>query len=459
MKKIQQALRRISSFFDIIPITFSALLLVVLFVFAYSYLTDNYNLDEISAQAVFFAIGKYLLLFLAAVVSVSFLSSIVAYIVFYVRAKNNKKYLNVSFNFDDSNVNKVVSKAKIKIQKLLLPLFGTVKIRFTFENNFITKKYVLSSKRFKLFSTKQFESECTLDFADVQNYVLKSVKFYFEDYFSLFSFSQTNAANTQFYILPSPKKSVDIVPNPITQRETRVRTNIMRYLPGEYFRFKDFENSDDVRRIVWKIYAKNKELVVRTQELRTNYASKLMFYASFFNNKDVLLQSGNFSRAFLTYYKNAIWGIYSQLKKDKKMDLAMKFDQQINVAAEDDSLPAEMFEISAADWQNSLSPDDFYKIGDVSILCISSFVSADDVAKLLNKTNNSTIVVFVKLSDALKSNVFKLLLNNIFVKPKRGSLDELHLKFLLSPLRKRLLANEKKIIELLNKEDDIFHIV
>jgi hypothetical protein len=432
---------------------------VIIFIFAYSYLIDNYNVGELSSQAVFAAVAKYLLLFVFAIVISGFLSALIAYIIFVVRTKQNKKYLQILFDIISDKKDSSTSLAKLKINKLLFPLFGSVKIRFLFENKFITKKYVLSSKKFKLFSTKNFESEIIFDFPDVRNYVLKTVKFYFEDYFSLFSFSLNCVASAQFYILPSNKGKLDIVPNPVSQQNTQTRTNIIKHLPGEYLHFKDFENSDDVRRIVWKIFAKNKELVVRIQELKNNYASKYVLYASFFNNKDLLLQTDKFSRAFLTYYKNAIFSIYSEMKKNKNLDVNIKFDQTINVVSENASLPKEMFEISAAEWQNNLTPADFYKVGDVSLLCISSFVSDADVAKLLNVTGKLTVIVFVKISDALKSNRLKMFAENIFIKPKNGSMEELRFNFLFSPLRKRLLTNEKKIIELLNKENNTFFAV
>ncbi|MDR1551844.1 MAG: DUF58 domain-containing protein [Prevotellaceae bacterium] len=458
MKRTQLS-RRIFTFFDVIPFTFTALVFVAASAFAYSYLTNNYNVGELSSQAVFAAVARYLLLFVFAIVISGFFSAMIAYIIFAVRTKKDKKYLQILFDIINDKKNNITSSAKLKINKLLFPLFGSVKVRFVFENKFTTKKYALSSKKFKLFSTKNFETKCVFDFPNVQNYALKSVKFYFEDYFSLFSFLINCNANAQFYILPSSKNKIDIVPNPVSQQNTQTRTNIIKHLPGEYLHFKDFEDSDDVRRIVWKIFAKNKELVVRIQELRNNYASRYVLYASFFNNKDLFLQTDNFSRAFLTCYKNSIFGIYSELKQNKAFEVNIKFDQTIKVASESELLIKEMFEISAAEWQNELSPDDFYKVGDVSLLCLSSFVTADDVEKLLNITSKLSVIVFVRLSDALKSNKLKLFAENIFMKPKRGSIDELRLKFLFSPLRKRLLANEKKIIELLNKSDNTFYVI
>ncbi|MDR0421335.1 MAG: DUF58 domain-containing protein [Prevotellaceae bacterium] len=457
--KRTQILRRFFTFFDVIPFTFTAVVFTVVSVFAYLYLVNNYNVGELSAQTVFAAIAEYLLLFVFAIIGLGFLSVLTAFIIFVASTKRNKEGFKISFDVTTDNENGITSSAKLKIDKLFFPLFGSVKVRFVFENKFITKKYALSSKKFRLFSARNFETECIFDFPDVRNYVLKSVKFYFEDYFSLFSFLLNRSGNAQFYILPSEKHKINIVPNPISQQNTQVRTNIIKYLPGEYLHFKDFETSDDVRRIVWKIFAKNKELIVRTQELRNNYASKYVLYASFFNNKDLFLQADNFSRAFLTYYKNSIFGIYSEMKKNKKLDTDIKFDQTINVTSESELLPKEMFEISAAEWQNSMSLDDFYKIGDTSVLCISSLVTANDIAKLINIVNESTVIVFVKVSNALKSNTLKLFIENIFIKPKHGSADELRFKFLFSPLRKRLITNEKKIIELLNREDNTFYVI
>ncbi|MDR2126229.1 MAG: DUF58 domain-containing protein [Prevotellaceae bacterium] len=458
MKRTQLS-HRLFTYFDVIPITFTAVVFIAAYVFAYLYLTGNYNVGEPASQAVFAAVAEYLLLLICAIMIFGFLSALIAYVIFVARIKQNNKYFQILFDIVNDKENNAVSAAKLKINKLIFPLFGTVKIRFLFENKFVTKKYVLASKQIKLFTAKNFEAECIFDFPDVKNYVLKSVKFYFEDYFSLFSFSLRCNANAQFYILPFDKNTVSIDSNPVSQHDSQTRTNIIKHLPGEYLHFKNFEDSDDVRRIVWKIFAKNKELVVRIQELRNNYASKYVLYASFFNNKDLFLQADNFSRAFLTYYKNSVFAIYSELKKNRKLDVNIKFDQSVNVAAENELLPKEMFEISASEWQNHLPPYDFYKAGDVSVLCISSFVSAEDVAKALNITNKLSVIVFVKLSDALRTNRMKLFLQPIFIKPKSGSTDELRLKYLFSPLRKRLSANENKIIELLNKCDNTFYVV
>ena len=85
-------------------------------------------------------------------------------------------------------------------------------------------------------------------------------------------------------------------------------------MEGEYLNYKNFENNDDVSRIVWKIYAKNKELVVRIPEIMDPYASHVYLYASFFTSFNVA-GSTPVEVPFLNYYKAMIWTLYQNLVK------------------------------------------------------------------------------------------------------------------------------------------------
>src|SRR6185312_7478147 len=105
---------------------------------------------------------------------------------------------------------------------------------------------------------------------------------------------------------------------PKKTEETNMRIEEMRKVEGELLNYKNFENNDDIRRIVWKIYAKNKELVVRIPETNDPYASHIYFYASFYNaiSNDVYEE---FNEVFLDNFKTAIWNIYDQLHRQKAL--------------------------------------------------------------------------------------------------------------------------------------------
>ena len=53
---------------------------------------------------------------------------------------------------------------------------------------------------------------------------------------------------------------------PKSTKNDDVRTNQLRKISGEWLEYKKYEATDDIRRIVWKVFAKNKELIVRKQE-------------------------------------------------------------------------------------------------------------------------------------------------------------------------------------------------
>lgn len=119
------------------------------------------------------------------------------------------------------------------------------------------------------------------DLHDRGIYDVEEVQLQFCDMFRLFGIPYTLLARQQFYTLPQIQKEKAVVAQPNTTEEQTERIEIPKPSEGEYINYKDFETGDDVRRIVWKIYARNGQLVVRIPETKDPYASHLYFYASF----------------------------------------------------------------------------------------------------------------------------------------------------------------------------------
>ncbi len=87
----------------------------------------------------------------------------------------------------------------------------------------------------------------------------------------------------QLYTLPLSHTAQTIKSEPHSTEDQKIRITIPRRVEGEYVNYKEFETGDNIQRIVWKIYAKSGELVVRIPEIKDPYASHLYFYASFFH--------------------------------------------------------------------------------------------------------------------------------------------------------------------------------
>ena len=69
-----------------------------------------------------------------------------------------------------------------------------------------------------------------------------------------------------FYQAPDtlPQASSEISPKQTNTMDVHIEQ--LRKVEGDLLHYKSFEAGDDVRRIVWKVFAKNRELVVRIPE-------------------------------------------------------------------------------------------------------------------------------------------------------------------------------------------------
>ena len=116
---------------------------------------------------------------------------------------------------------------------------------------------------------------------------------------------------------------MDIAPqeiNPSKTKEEIQKIKTSRKIEGDFLNYKDFESGDDVRRIVWKIFAKNRELVIRTPEVINPYASHIKFHTSFYNviSKDL---TAAYATSMLNYFKDVVYNICLSIQKtDKKVE-------------------------------------------------------------------------------------------------------------------------------------------
>lgn len=122
--------------------------------------------------------------------------------------------------------------------------------------------------------------------------------------FSIASFEKT----------PTASDRAPIAFQPLHHQDEIKHTDQIIYNKGEWLQYKPFESGDDVRRVLWKIYAKSKELMVRQQELYTHYSSKVSILVLFDIEEQAyasLSNAGLFT--LLDAYKNAVYSIYQQV--------------------------------------------------------------------------------------------------------------------------------------------------
>lgn len=386
--------------------------------------------------------------FIITIIIVALFSAFISFFIFLVKKKKNA--INVSIKtVAATNSNDPVQKIHISISPVLKPFLGFIKLRLHYDKSVYSEKFILAEEsQKKIFSTR-FAGDYQWQLPEIKEYHVEKLIVYFEDFFQFFSFTVSLPVQDRFHTHPFAPPVKDIQLSPRKTEDTATRIEELKKVEGEYLNYKNFEDNDDVRRIVWKIYAKNKELVVRIPEVLDPYASHAYLYPSFYNSFDI---AGNSVAEifFLNYYKTVLWGIYQQLSKQ---GYALRFiqDQQTAYANFNDEQQAIRYAITISKWQQDKDLKSFVNNKDASVIIISSLCNADDLQSILDAQSGGTVFVLVKLSRSLHHSYFLNIIKWLFVQQEKNEIEVYKSKWRLSLLRPKIVANEKKIEALLAK--------
>lgn len=389
--------------------------------------------------------------FVAIIIGVGFIHTLACYLHFVFHRKNNTPKIDIGLN-DSIKGEAGKVPVLISLPKAWLPLLGFIKIKIEFENGKLSETIVINkfSKGFEKLQPK--EGSTVIWLPDRKQYHAKGFVISFIDYLEFFRFTLYKKTKNGFYLHSS---EMDIAPqeiNPSKTKEEIQKIKTSRKIEGDFLNYKDFESGDDVRRIVWKIFAKNRELVIRTPEVINPYASHIKFHTSFYNLISRDLTSA-FATSMLNYFKDVVYNICLSIQKtDKKVEFTI--DQEINEFISVHEKDRVGFQLSAANWQNDRSVTDA-KISGESIVCISTLISLEELTTLIEK--KSLNIFIVKVSRHLDhQNLFNF--KNLFLRTDEKS--ELNkLAWFASATRKKVKKNEKAIEELIANSNFVGQII
>jgi len=443
---IREKIRKIGFF---MPFRIHFLLVVIALVLAANWLQKNNALPDTSRTAIINVFVSVTFWFTLAIVVVSFFTALIPWLFFLLNKKNSKAFLQIKTPQKDITNKQTLL---VNISAIIRPLFGYVRLRLLYDGKNISPKFApINSGTKNKFMPGNINGVYAWPLQNIKEYEVNKGIIYFEDFFQFFSFIAQLPANSNFFTHPlySPTGALNVQPK--KTKETNIRIEEMRKVEGEFLNYKNFENNDDVRRIVWKIYAKNKELVVRIPETNDPYASHIYLYASFYNavSNDVYEE---FNAFFLDNFKTVIWNVYDQLYKQKALVQYMP-DQETKTFYADDAVQKIKYIISTSSWQKQKDLLAYFNKQYASILCISSLVDAKQLEEILEKAGTGLTVIFVPLSKSFTNVKVIDWLQWIFIKPKRKSSEKLQIAFNLSYLRRKILENEKLIKTILHKSE------
>ncbi len=444
---IRQKLRRAGFF---VPFRVHLLLLVIALLFGARWLRKNNSVPQTSRTAILDLFISITFWFALAVLVVSFISAFVPWILFIFSKKHNRSVLKIKTSEKKNATN--LQHVQVDISNILKPLFGYTRLRLLYDGNNISPKFApIQSSPKKNFFSMNIRGSYNWPLKNIREYNITSGIIYFEDFFQFFSFVAVLTSHSHFYTHPLKSETEKIVVQPKKTEDLDTRIEEMRKVEGEFLNYKNFENNDDVRRIVWKIYAKNKELVVRIPETNDPYASHIYFYATFYNSisNDAYEE---FNAIFLDNFKTIVWNIYEQLYRQNEL-IEYIPDQETKTFYADDTIQKVKYIISTSSWQKQNDLHSYFNKQYGSVLCISSLTDGRQLAEILENQGRSLTVVFVELSKSFAKAKVVDWLQWIFIKPAQKSTDKFQFAFNSSPIRTKLLRNENIIKEILRKSD------
>ena len=404
--------------------------------------------------------GRIGLMLLIVFIALSVLSALLAWLYYLWLKRKRGALLQLEFTTETKSgkSNKVFLNAAL--EGAFRPLLGFVKGRLFYDDYRLTDKFSLLSNRRKegSFLRSAISGKNRLALPDIKEYQLRGGFIFFEDMLHLFSFAVAQPAGGNFYQPPVLRKPDEQEVSPKKTETTDIRIEQMRRVEGEYLNYKDFEAGDDVRRIVWKVYAKNRDLVVRVPEMFEPYASHLYFYASFHSGIGETWIEGDYGREMLNYFKNNVWTVYDTLAA-KEFNMRYISDQPVTVP---EGLPEKERVgrvISSSAWHRDKSLNSYFNARQGTVLCISSLTDPHELSQLLESADLSTLIYFVKLSRTFRHFIAFGWIKRLVFLPPKDRLNKLRDRWIFSPLRLQLGRREKEIESLLQKSSATFQVL
>jgi hypothetical protein len=450
-KQIKWRLRYYLQYF---PFTINTALCLAAVWFAYRVLHQPAPKDDPAPFRPFIILmAKMAVIFVLGLIVLSILSTIASWIYYlWLRQSRNVK-MEVAFTTETKGSRNRLFLNTV-LEKVRRPFLGFVKGRLFYGDHEMTDRFSLISNKRKEKSIWRaaIKGRSRLMLPDIKEYELKGGFIYFEDMLHLFSLAASQPVAGHFYQPPRLMEEDEKEVSPKKTEEMDVRIEQMRRVEGEHLNYKDFESGDDVRRIVWKVYARNRELVVRVPELFEPYASHLYFYASFYASVKAQWLSEGYLKEMLNYFKNNVWTVYDALSK-KEWEMRYVPDTNLHVPEHLTAAEKTARIISNSGWHKDQSLTHYFNPRQGAVLCISSLTDPDELEEILDQCDASTIVYFVKLSKTFRHFVAWNWIKRVIFLPPKDRLNKLRGRWTFSPIRLQMQKKEKKIEELLSASE------
>ncbi|MGL4597089.1 MAG: DUF58 domain-containing protein [Bacteroidia bacterium] len=402
-------------------------------------------------------VAKILLVTVSILILLSMLSAVGAWFWFLFRSRKGARPVLRFGNQESAQAQAGIVPVSLELTKVFRPFLGTIRGRLILSQFRRSESITLDASLRKKGSWWRtgISGQSPSWIWDRGAHEVEELQLHFIDMFHLISLPVSFDLGSRLWTAPPVGKPMAQTIFPNKTIEQTERTDTPKKVEGEYINYKDFEAGDDVRRIVWKIYARNRQLVVRVPETRDPYASHIFYYASFLES-DGDLSSSIFGNEMLNRYKDEVRRIYDSLQTSGwavKLPADQELPQNLEVPETDQVL----YRISHAKWQRENTLADYVRVADAAFVSISGLVAVSEVQRLLEVLPEKVPIVLVELSKAIPKPI-RWKFRNLFILPRRNPVSLLRTPWFVSPARVRLYNNEQAILRMLQMRGNAWSV-
>jgi hypothetical protein len=378
--------------------------------YLYRYSSENSNIEKIS-----FYIGALILLIGLSVLLAGALTSFVAWGQFIIKKRILEKdpaqradIIKIFFDRLDNLQNHVPT--KIDVYGIRTPLLGFARVRLVFSDYSQSNDIYLSEA---IRETTQngikevgVRGKQVLKLPHCRDYRIDHSFICFEDMFHLFSLPYREKEKMGIYTLPIPEKKQTIPYEPRLSMQAVKRISRRRVVTDELLNYKKFEPGDDIRRIVWKVYAKNHEIMIRIPDTIHPFAYYIDVFASFINDYAI---PAPFQQVFLDRYKCRIRELIESIQS-QGLEVRLFLDQEPTRFYSEQVHNSILYRLSAAQWQPRASAESFLSVNrngknqNFSIICLSSLTPVSVIEQIMARDRSILKVLWVDTTQVCSGN-------------------------------------------------------
>lgn len=326
----------------------------------------------------------------------------------------------IKINFKKMNPTPGYVETEVRIYGIRKPPLGFARVRIVFEDETQSEDLLLNQSIKENGRRAGMMARKALWLPNIRDYRIRCSIIHFEDFFHLFSLPYRETENIGVFTEPPKTEEEPIDISTHKSEEPVLKVVQHKFAKGELLDYKKYAPGDDVRRIIWKNYARSRELTVRIHDRTFPYVSHINVLVSFYDGAPPRNQPLELKDFLLDIYKEKIRQVVDSIL-EQGYTVQYLPDQKLADHYQLEEYERILYQISACRWQQNLPVEQYIKEnyhklrGGSNLLMFSSLCPFQQVQNLDNRPFEDLNVCYYNASRTLKKSRPPALLKRIFL--------------------------------------------